>query len=36
MVDLYYPYKFYVGSEIDFEIERHLQQLEKSKSTDNS
>ncbi len=36
MVDLNYPDKFYVGSEIDFEIERHLQQLEKSKSTDNS
>ncbi|HIX56195.1 MAG TPA: hypothetical protein H9850_01830 [Candidatus Anaerobiospirillum pullistercoris] len=32
MVDLNYPDKFYVGSE----IERHLQQLEKSKSTDNN
>ena len=36
MVDLNYPDKFYVGSEIDFEIERYLQQLEQSQSKDDS
>lgn len=36
MVDLHYPDKFFVGSEIDFEVSRNLHLLEKSESKDNS